>query len=98
MICLDVMSMAWYVICHSMPNHVVAWDVMVWYVMTSHVISSHLILDFMKTLKKRSLITSRYQPAARLDLSCVSENEGFSNSANTHFGRVAMAVAEEFNK
>ena len=31
---------------------------------------------FMKTKTNRSVITSRYQPVARLDLSYVSENEG----------------------
>ena len=34
------------------------------------------IPDFMKTKKNRSVITSRYQPVARLDLCYVSENEG----------------------
>ena len=34
------------------------------------------ITDFMKTKQSRSVITSRYQPVARLDLSYVSENEG----------------------
>ena len=34
------------------------------------------IPDFMKTKNNRSVITSRYQPVARLDLCYVSENEG----------------------
>ena len=34
------------------------------------------IAYFMNTKKNRSVITSRYQPVARLDLCYVSENEG----------------------
>ena len=53
----------------------------------------------MKTKNNRSVITSRYQPVARLDLLYVSENRGFGNSPNTYFGRGGtVAATEEFSE
>ena len=54
----------------------------------------------MKTKKNRSVITSRYQPVARLDLCYVSENEGKLLRAETHFweGSTAAATEEEFSE
>ena len=47
----------------------------------------------MKATKNCSDITSRYQPVARLDLSYVSQNEGFGNYQTPTWGEGAMVIA-----